>query len=348
MMAHGPAFMKYYALKNRGPMRRSDHYLREKAVKSFFAMGTMMSLTAYGERAREALDMAATRIAALDSLWARMNPDSEIARLNTAAEGGWMQVHADTAAVLREALRYAEKTGGAYDPAIGRLVDLWRIKNRRDEDIPSAGAIRQVLRSCDYRNIEVNHAGQCRVLGGASIDLGGIAKGYASDEIYELCQQQRIFSALLLLGASSVTALGVKPDGSPWKIGLKDVDTDENAYFGVVSLQDQFLSTSGDYEQYFMKDGHRYHHILDRNTGYPADSGLRSVTVIADNGALSEAYSTALLVMGLDRALAFHKNTGGFEAVLVTADKRVVCTVGMQNRFQFTGAALGYRYTDMN
>lgn len=319
----------------------------KKEIRTFFAMGTMMSLTAYGEHAPVALAAAAARIAELDFLLARMNPDSEIARLNTAAQEHWVKVRDDTDAVLREALRYAEKTGGAYDPAIGRLVDLWRIKNRRPgDDIPPAGQIRQALLACDYRKIERDHAGQYRLPEGASLDLGGIAKGYAADQVYALFRQQAISSALISLGTSSVAALGVKPDASPWKVGLKDVDGQGSAYFGIVFLQDQFLSTSGDYEQYFMKNGRRYHHILDKSTGYPADNGLRSVTVVAGNGALSEAYSTALLVMGLDRALAFQKSAGGFEAVLVTADKRIVCTAGLQNSFKFKGQWLGYQYEE--
>ena len=314
-------------------MSFASHETQEKASKSFFAMGTMMSLTAYGKHAQATLDAATALIAMLDFLLARMKADSEIAQLNVSAEGDWMQVQDDTDTVLREALFYAEKTGGAYDPAIGALVDLWDIKNRRGKDIPDATQIQQTLLSSDYHNIETDKMGRYRVLNGASIDLGGIAKGYAADRVYELCRRQGISSALISLGISSVAALGTKPDGSAWRIGLKDVETDKNACFGVVHLEDQFLSTSGDYEQYFIKEGRRYHHILDKRTGYPTDSDLRSVTVVANNGALSEAYSTALFVMGLDKALSFQKSEGGFEAIFVTADKRVVCTEGIQDRF---------------
>ena len=138
-------------------------------------------------------------------------------------------------------------------------------------------------------------------------------------------------------------ALGTKPDGSAWRIGLQDVDGDEASYFGILSLRGLFLSTSGDYEQSFVRNGRRYHHILDKSTGFPADSGLRAVSVVAKNGALSEAYSTALFVMGLEKALEFQKITGSFEAVFVTSEKRVVCTPGLKRNFQFTGKNLGYR-----
>jgi thiamine biosynthesis lipoprotein len=316
----------------------------EKAEKTFCAMGTVMSFAVHGAGAREMLESAIAVIKKLDALLARMKPDSEIARLNMAAGGGWLGVQEDTDAVLRLALRYAEQTGGAYDPAIGALVDLWSIKNRREQNVPDANEIGQALTSCDYRQIETDKVGRYRLLQGASIDLGGIGKGYAADRVYTLCQEYGAPSALFSLGMSSVAALGSRPDDSAWKIGLKTADTAKFACFGVVHLQNQFLSTSGDYEQCFVRDGRRYHHILDRSTGYPADSGLRSVTVIADSGAMSEAYSTALFIMGLDRALAFQQRQGGFEAIMVTSDNRVVCTPGAREVFEFKGKALGYDY----
>ncbi|HWQ41247.1 MAG TPA: FAD:protein FMN transferase [Desulfosporosinus sp.] len=327
------------------PLNLINRTVPEKMSKTFFAMGTVMNLTFCGNYVQKALDEAAALISKLDSLLARMRTDSEITQLNISTNNRWIKVHDDTNAVLREALLYAEKTNGAYDPAIGALVDLWDIKhcdNRDEQELPDGAKIQETLLICDYRHIETDHAGHYRVLNSASIDLGGIAKGYAADRVYELCRQQEISSALISLGTSSLAAMGVKPDGNPWKIGLKGIDENKNACFGVVYLKDQFLSTSGDYEQYFMKDSRRYHHIIDKKTGYPSNSGLRSVTVISNNGALSEAYSTALLIMGLDKALSFQKSEGGFEAIFVTSDKHVVCTEGILSKFKFRGKTLGY------
>jgi thiamine biosynthesis lipoprotein len=315
-----------------------------KAERTFYAMGTLMSFTVYGVSAPEMLDTAAALIVNLDALLSRLKTDSEITRLNLSAGGSWIKVREETDAALREAMFYAAKTGGIYDPAVGTLVDLWAIKNRREQNLPDADEIGRALVSCDYKNIETDNAGRYRIHKGASIDLGGIGKGYAADRVYTWCQKQGVRSALFSLGTSSVAALGTKPDGSAWKIGLKTIDAETIACYGMVHLKNQFLSTSADYEQGFVKEGRRYHHILDKNTGYPADNGLRSVTVIADNGARSEAYSTALFIMGLEKALDFHKREGGFEAILVSADKRVVCTPGIQARFEFRGKAWGYHY----
>jgi len=316
----------------------------EKAEKIFCAMGTLMSFTVYGAYAQEALKAAEAITVKLDNLLARTKPDGEITRLNHSGGKDWTKVQEDTDSVLREALRYAEKTQGVYDPSIGALVDLWNVKARREKNLPDLKEIRCALASCDYRNIETNHAGGYRIQHGASIDLGGIGKGYAADRICALCRERDALSALFSLGTSSIAALGSKPDGSAWKIGLRAVGTDKIECFGVVHLKDQFLSTSGDYEQGFVKNGHRYHHILDKRSGYPAESGLRSVTVIANSGAMSEAYSTALFVMGLDKALDFHQREGEFEMIVVTSDSHVICTPKLQEMFEFTGETLGYEY----
>lgn len=302
-----------------------------KVSKFLLAMGTVMNLTAYGAQANRALDVAMARVVRLDSLLARMKPDSEVTRLNTLGE--WMQVDDDTDAVLQAALFYAQKTGGLYDAAVGTLVDLWN-GYKHSGQTPNELQIQQALATCDYHNIERDGQGCYRVVQGARIDLGGIAKGYAADCCYTLCQQLGVSSALISLGTSSIAALGKKPDGAAWRVGLKNVHEKNVPCFGVVHLANQFLSTSGDYEQYFVLGNQRYHHILDKRTGYPSISGLCSVSVIADNGALSEAYSTALFVMGLEQALTFQQSEGNFEAVFVTADDRIVCTAGIEDRFE--------------
>ncbi len=314
----------------------------EETSRMFPSMGTIMNLRASGGRAQEALDAAEKLIGTLNNRLSRMHPESEISRLNFSAAGEWIEVSDQTDAVLRQALFYARSTHGVYDPTIGRLVDLWDIANRQRKKLPDPFEIQRVLLSCDYRNLETDFAGNYRTHLGASLDLGGIAKGFAADQTAALWRQYDVESGLIFLGSSSLAAIGAKPDGSPWRIGIKSADAEKMTCLGVLMLTDQFLSTSGDYEQFFVKNDHRYHHILDKKTGYPAASDLRSVTVVADNGALCEAYSTALLIMGLDKALEFYEKEGGFEAVFVTSDDRVMYTEGLETKFEFRGVLLGY------
>lgn len=306
--------------------------MEEKEEKIFFSMGTIMGFLLHGPRARETLKAAEAITVKLDSLLSRKKADSEISLLNR-SPGQWIRVQKDTDMVLREALRYAEQTGGRYEPCIGSLVDLWE-SSRKEKKLPGKEAITQALACCDYRSLQRDRRGRYRLQKGAGIDLGGIGKGYAADRVAALCRKQGVSSALFSFGSSSIAAVGTKPDGSPWRVGLKTADSEQIRLFGVVRLKNQFLSTSGDYEKSFQIDGHRYHHILETSTGYPADNGLRSVTVIAESGAKSEAYSTALFVMGLEKALDFYKCQGGFEAIFFTSDQRIVCTPGARELFE--------------
>jgi thiamine biosynthesis lipoprotein len=337
----------------------------EKSEVTFFAMGTVVSLAAYGTDARQALEASQLIVEELDRLLSHTKDDSELSRLNRLGENEWLAVHEDVAAALDESVKYAEKTGGVFDPTMGALIDLWAACGKKKQ-IPDRSEIMKALASCDFRNIEEGRQmgdadkgggssylpstppsvspSRFRLENGARLHLGGIGKGFAADRVCDLCRSEDVHSALFSFGTSSIAALGGKPDGKPWKIGLRATDDERIDCFGVVSIKDQFLSTSGDYEHYDIIDGQRYHHILDVNTGYPADSGLRSVTVMADSGAESEAYSTALFVMGLDKALDFHLREGGFEAIFVTAGNRVVCTRGAKEIFEFRGREIGYEY----
>ena len=198
---------------------------------------------------------------------------------------------------------------------------------------------------------EIRLSGNSVTLGaGQAIDLGGIAKGYTSDCVEAVFRENKIESGKISLGGN-VFVLGGKPDGADWRVGIRDPQ-DENALAAVLTLRDAF--TSGGYERYFTENGNTYHHIIDPSTGYPADSGLLSVTVVAEangpdfsgpgNGTMCDAFSTALFVMGEERALEFWQ-TGGydFDLVLVTADGRVIITDGLSDRFEVVKDS-GYTY----
>ena len=180
---------------------------------------------------------------------------------------------------------------------------------------------------------------------GQSIDLGGIAKGYAADRLTDLFREYEIPRAMATLGGN-VLVWGNRPDGTPWRVGVQDParPQEQNAFVGVLLLENAFAVTSGGYQRYFEESGKTYHHIIDPATGFPADSGLTSVTVVADcagdsdlPGTMCDAFSTALFVMGEERALDFWRNWGGnpFELVLVTEDGRVAVTGGLAEKFDF-------------
>ena len=167
---------------------------------------------------------------------------------------------------------------------------------------------------------------------GMGLDFGGIAKGYTSSQLMDIFKEYEIKSAMVSLGGN-VQVLGAKPDGSLWKVAVKNPNKNDD-YLGIITAKDKAVITSGGYERYFDKDGKRYHHILDPDTGYPADSDLQSVTIVSSDGALADAYSTALFVMGLEKSIDFwYENSEDFDAVLYTSDGKLYVTEGISDNF---------------
>lgn len=306
----------------------------------FFAMNTVMRITGRGRAAQETVAVAEQAVNGLDRLLSRTREESEIWALNH-ADGEWVEVSDDTLAVLTTALAVAEETGGAYDPTVAPLTDLWQI-GTEDAHIPAAEDIAAALETVDYRNVELD-GNRVRLQNGAQLDLGGVAKGWAGGNVLD---PSSLTGALLELGGN-VSCFGRKADGSTaYTIGVANPD-DNSTYIATVAVTDGCAVTTGDYERYFIEDGVRYHHVFDPATGYPADSGLRSVTVVMDyaDGGLADGYSTALFVMGLKDGLAFCE-AHGLAAAFVTADKTVYVTAALRGAFTFCGEEAGFALAD--
>ena len=312
-----------------------------------FAMDTVMDLTAYGENAAAALTDASREINRLERLLSRTIDTSEISQINA---GGAVTVSEETASLLAQAQTYTAATDGAFDITIAPLVSLWGITTDSPY-VPTQQEIDALLPLVGPEHLHLS--GDTVTLDdGCAIDLGGIAKGYTSDCVEAVFRENKIESGKISLGGN-VFVLGGKPDGADWRVGIRDPQ-DENALAAVLTLRDAYAITSGGYERYFTENGNTYHHIIDPSTGYPADSGLLSVTVVAEangpdfsgpgNGTMCDAFSTALFVMGEERALEFWQ-TGGydFDLVLVTADGRVIITDGLSDRFEVVKDS-GYTY----
>ena len=185
-----------------------------------------------------------------------------------------------------------------------------------------------------YEKIQVD-GNNVTLLDGCTLDLGAVGKGMGCDLIMDYLQTQPdVVGMILNLGGSSVMTYGEKPDGSSWKVALTDPRDTEGDYLGAITLDaNQFLSTSGDYEKYFIEDGIRYHHILDPKTGYPVQNGLTSVTIVCDQGYLADGLSTACFVLGMDAAKPLLEKYDA-EAVFVDEDKNVYVTSGLMDKFE--------------
>lgn len=292
----------------------------------FYAMDTVMQITACGAGADDAVKAAEAEVYRLEGLLSCRNAEAELARCNA----GQVQVSTETAQLIEAALSISERTGGAYDPTLGALTTVWGFSTG-DHRVPDEAARAQALMRCGTEKVAVRGS-DVYLEDGVQLDLGGIGKGYAASRVREILTQAGVTSAIASLGGN-VCAIGAKPDGSDWQIGLQDPQNTAE-YFAVVSVQDTSVVTSGGYQRYFEQDGIRYHHILDASTGAPAESGLLSVSVVCTDDTLADALSTALYVMGLDRGMDFWR-TGelDFEAVWMTDGGEVWITPGLQTAF---------------
>ncbi len=305
------------------------------ATRELFAMDTYMTLTCYGENAEQALDAAVEEIRRLDALLSIGNPDSEISRLNR--DGGG-ELSEDTLALVRAALAAHEETGGSFDISILPLMELWGFPTG-ELHVPSPDELKQALAVTGSSHLSVAD-GDLSMDSGTMIDLGGIAKGYASGRLMEIFRSFGVESAIVSLGGN-VQCLGSKPDGSAWRCGIRapgeDVlHSDSDGLAGVLTVRDTAVITSGSYERRLTDETTRrtYHHILDPSTGCPADTGLASVTIVSGDGMLADYLSTACFVMGPDKAEAFwRERSGEFDMILILGDGNIRVTEGVAEAF---------------
>ncbi len=296
-----------------------------EASRTLFAMDTAVTMTAYGDAAEAGLAAAGDVLTDLEARLSVTRADSEIARLN---ERG-AETLSDTAlAVLSRALSAAEATGGAFDPTVYPMVRAWGFFTK-EYRVPDAGELDSLRAAGTFRDVRAE-GGTVTLAPGMAVDLGGIAKGYAADAMADALGRAGVTSAILSLGGN-VRALGEKPDGSAWRVGIRDPNKpDANA--AVARIRDCSVVTSGSYQRFFTgEDGTVYHHILDPETGYPVQNELLSVTVFSSDGALADAYATALFVMGKDGALAFWREQSGFEVLLMTKNGEMIATEGLRD-----------------
>ena len=304
-----------------------------REVIQVIAMDTAMIFTAYGEKSTHADYMVEDEIRRLDALLSRTDEDSVIWQLNH-ADGLGITVGEEVCGLIETAEAYTQATGGAFDITIAPVVSAWGFTTDSYQ-VPDGAELAELLTHVGPEHITT--AGDAAALDpGTQIDLGAIAKGYASDRVAAIFRENNVPRGKAELGGN-ILVMGDKPDGTPWRVGVQDpAKPNEEAYAAILALEDAFIVTSGSYQRYFEQDGKRYHHIIDPATGYPADSGLTSVTVVADsgegNGTMCDALSTALFVMGEEKALDFWRSGAyDFQLVLVTEDGRVVVTDGLKD-----------------
>ena len=301
----------------------------EPQSRDVFAMDTYMTLTAYGNNADEALNEAEAEIERLDAMLSTGDENSEIYSLN---QNGTGTISEDTETLLDESEKLYTDTDGVFDITIYPVMDAWGFTTQNYR-IPSDTELTGLLKNVNASRIQYNRDEKKVTLPtDVKIDFGGIAKGYTSSRIMEIYKKCKVTSGMVSLGGN-VQLLGAKPDGSSWRIAVQSPD-DTNDYLGVLEAKDKAVITSGGYERYFEENGTTYHHIIDPATGYPAKNGLKSVTIVSDDGTLADGLSTSLFIMGQDKACEFwKKHSDEFDMILMTDDNELYVSEGIADTF---------------
>ena len=301
------------------------------------AMGTDCSVRVFGAKgaAKDIMDM----LSDIESRYLSWRIEgSDIANLNeNASEDESVAPSEWTYDYLEKVLGLAEKSNGAFDPTLGRLSQLWNL-GTDNPYIPKKSEVTELLSETGWEKITLDD-GNVYLKDDVQIDLGAVGKGIGCDEALKLLEDADAEAAVVSVGGSILT-YGDKPDGKPWKVGIANPRTEDGeAYLGALTIEGtRSISTSGDYEKYVIQDGVRYHHILDPETGYPAESGLISVTIVCEDGWLSDGLSTACFVLGYEDSLPLLEAYQA-EAVFVTEDKKVLVTDGLKDLFTLTDSS---------
>lgn len=294
-----------------------------ESTTTVYVMDTFAEITLYPgdkkteERITETLYDLESELSATSGRLHRLNQDG----------GGEMGIHIES--LLSQAETYYEKTGGAFSPYLGSLIELWGVGSKNY--VPSEEEISAALSVSKAENVSLNGE-KLTLKDGAKLNFGAIAKGYATDVLRDILKEEGTKGAVVFLGGN-VYVHGTKPNGEKFRVAIRDPEGSENDWILALELSDKFIISSGDYERYFDERGVRYHHIFSPETGKPCESDLRAICVIADDGAMADAYSTALYVMGSQGAIDFWRDNEGFELVLVGRDGTVTLTEGIGDNF---------------
>lgn len=295
---------------------------KEAVSREFYLMGTLCRITvppggADHRLAESAAQAAADEIRAVESATSAKTDSSDIGRVNVSAGKGPVKIGERAKTVLSRSIFWAKRTDGAFDPSVGPVVSLWKI-GAPNARVPEKQEIKEALKHVAYGKILLS-GDEVSIPENFAIDLGAIAKGYAADRSSEIMRGMGVKSGIVDIGGN-VVVWGKKDRDSEWKVGIQHPQKERGNIIGFIKT-DRPLSivTSGTYERFYEKDGVRYHHIFDPATGFPSSSGLLSVTVVTDSSMDGDALSTALFVMGLEKASAFLEKNGDIEALLVSA-----------------------------
>ena len=302
----------------------------EPITQTGFFLDTVVQITLYDTEGSadcaETMDGCFRLIDSYEKLFSTTAEGSDIWNINH-AKGQPVTVSDDTARLLQEALRCCELSGGRVDLTVLPLSELWHFGSADTPRVPDQKAIANALRHVDYRTVKIDGNTVTLADPDAAIDLGFIAKGFIADRLREYLLSRHVESACINLGGNLV-AIGAKPDGAPYRIGIQKPFADEGETVAVIDVTDQSVVSSGIYERCFRENGRLYHHLLDTATGYPADNNIAGVTILAPSSTEADALSTTCYFLGIDEGLSLIETLDDTEVLFVTKDGELICSEG--------------------
>lgn len=310
----------------------------EPVSKTEFVLGTVCTISIYDKASDEVFERSFQKLKDIENKMTINAPGSEVDNINNLSGSNYAKVSDDVFFVIKNGKYYSEMSGGLFDISIGPVVKLWNIGTDKAR-VPSEEEIKNNLPLVDYRNIILDDA-QKRIMlknKGMIIDLGGIAKGFAADEVAAILKSYNIKHAIINLGGNVLT-IGENPAGRPWRIGIQNPDASRGDYVGMVEVRGKTVVTSGIYERYFVSGGKHYHHMLSPESGYPFENELASVTIITDKSIIADAFSTSVYAKGLQEGMKYVEGQKGMEAIFITKEHRVYITSGLKKIFTMSNA----------
>ncbi len=307
-----------------------DSSKNQSYKKSNIVMDTAVTLSAYGANSKKAVEESFKKLDEINEMASTTISDSDVYKINSSSGSSYVKVHPEIMKMIETSIKYSKLSDGAFDITLGPIINLWGI-GTDNERLPLEEEIKTKLPLVGYDKISINEKDSSVMLQkqGMAIDLGGIAKGFAADEVLKIYKKYNIENGLINLGASSIYAIGKNEENKQWSVGIKHPRNDDpEKYMGIIKLSDEALSTSGDYERYFIKDNKRYHHIIDPKTGYPVDNGVMSDTIVIDgntedNSMLSDLLTTTVFALGPEKGLKLINNLQGISCEITTSDYKV-------------------------
>lgn len=313
----------------RGNFNKGDY------SQTYYDLNTVSNITLYNVKesdSKEILDECGQILLNIDNKMSKTRDYSEVSEINQNAGKKYVRVSNETFEVIKKSIYFSNLSDGVFDISIGPVVDLWGI-GTENAKVPKKSEIKNKLSLVNYKDILIDEKNNSVKLNkkGMEIDLGGIAKGYAADQLANYLKSKNIENAIINLGGN-VFILGEKEKDTPFKVGIQDPTSKDGSSIGSISVKNKSVVTSGIYERYLEKDGILYHHMINPSTGYPFDNNLSSVTIISSSSIVGDGLSTTTFGLGLEKGMELIESLDNTDAIFITKDKKVYTTSNLKGK----------------